>query len=189
MKKVLKITWSILQVLIIVYVILITSLLFFENKYGFSQFGNTVIHNVNKLDTKNISGVKDGDLLIIKHKEKLEVGDIAYYYAVHNDKYIIVTDKVVKVRRDRDNYLYTIDRDTPVTISSTRVIGNKIKNYHGIGRVLRVVESRTGFIFFVLLPIMIVFIYQVYQFLKILRYEKVVELAEKNESVLDDEIL
>lgn len=189
MKKALKITWSILQVLIIIYVILITSLLFFENKYGFTQFGNTVIHNVDKIDAKNIKGVKDGDLLIIKGKKKLDVGDTAYYYAVYNDKYIIVQDKITKLRRDRDNYLYTLDKDNPIVISSTRVIGNKIKTYHGVGRVLRVVESRTGFIFYVLLPIMIVFIYQVYQFLKALRYEKILEKAKEEEAYLDEEIL
>ena len=189
MKKALKIVWNVMQVLIIIYVILITSLLFFENKYGFSQFGDYVIYNVNKLDTKNMSTVKDGDLLIIKTKNKLKIGDTAYYYAVHNEKYVIVNDVITNIRDDKDNYLYTVGKDIPIVISSTRVIGNEISTFPLIGKVLSVVESMYGFIFLVLLPIMIVFIYQVYQFLIVLKFEKVVEKAEEENAYADDEIL
>ena len=189
MKKTLKIIWNVIQVLIIIYVILITSLLFFENNYGFSQFGDYVIYNVNKLDSKNMSTVKDGDLLIIKTKKKLKIGDIAYYYTVHNGKYIIVSDVITNIRDDRDNYLYTIGKDVSIVISSTRVIGDEISTFPLIGKILSVVESMYGFIFLVLLPIMIVFIYQVYQFLIVLRFEKVVEKAEEEKAYADDEIL
>ena len=189
MRKALRTIWNILQVFIIIYVILVTSLLFFENKYGFSQFGDYVIHNVNKLDTKNISGIKDGDLLIIKNKNKLKVGDTAYYYAVYNDKYVIASDKVVRVRKDVDKYLYTLNENSPIIISDSRVIGNKINTYPFIGKILGVFESRIGFIFFVLLPIMVVFVYQLYQFLLMLKYEKIVEMAETESAYVDDEIL
>jgi len=189
MKKGLMITWNILQVIIIIYVILVTSLLFFENKFGFSQFGKYVIHNVNKLDEKNISKVKDGDLIIIKSDSNIKKGDIIYYYAAYNEKYIIVSEEVKDVEKDGNNYLYTINRGNPMMISSTRVIGKSMSNYPLIGKFLDTVESRTGFVFFVLLPIMIVFLYQVYQFLIILRYEKIVDLAEKEEAIVDDEIL
>ena len=189
MKKCLKISWNILQVLIIIYVIFVTSLLFFENKYGFSQFGNYVIHNVNKLDAKNNSKLRDGDLLVIKTNNKLKVGDVAYYYAVYNGKYIIVSNVVKDVRKDRENYLYTMDNKNSFIISSTRVIGKNISTYPKIGKIISVVKSRTGFVFFVLLPIMIVFIYQIYQFFIVLKYEKIVEKADIESAYVDDEIL
>lgn len=189
MKKGLKITWNILQVIIIIYVILVTSLLFFENKFGFSQFGKYVIHNISKLDKKNISNVNEGDLVIIKSESDIKKGDIIYYYATYNEKYIIVSEEVKDVQKDGKNYLYTINKGNPMMISSTRVIGKSMSNYPYIGKILNTVESRTGFVFYVLLPIVIVFGYQVYQFLLILSYEKVVEIAEREDAIADDEIL
>lgn len=166
MKKSLRWTWNIIQALIIIYVILITSLLFFENKYGFSQFGSYIIHNVNVNDVKNTKGIKNGDLVIIKNNTKLKKGDTVYYYAAYKEKYVISSSKINEVKKDRDNYLYSLDN---TVISSTRVMGNKIHRVSHLGKVLSVVESRMGFIFLVLLPILIVFAYQVYQFLV---YEK-----------------
>ena len=114
MKKGLRITWNVLQVIIIIYVILITSLLFFENKYGFSQFGKYIIHNVTKDDAKNTKDISTGDLVIIKNNPKLKVSDNAYYYAISNGKYTISSDVVVEVKKDRDNYLYTVSKDNPI---------------------------------------------------------------------------
>ena len=185
MNKTLKVIWNVTQVLIIIYVIFVTSLLFFENKYGFSQLGNSVIYNVNKSDIKNISKVNDGDLLIIKKSSKLKEENIIYYYAVSNDKYVIAKDKIAGIKKDKDDYLYTLGEDNRIIISSSRVVGNRIIIIPFIGKILGIVKSRIGFIFFVLFPIIIVFVYQLYEFLHILRYEKVEDKA----IYADDEIL
>lgn len=189
MKKSLKIIWNILQVIIIIHVILITLLMFFQNKYGFSELGNYVIYDATKLDHKNISSLNEGDLVIIKDTDKLKKKDVAYYYAVSGEKYIILSGTITDVKKEKNNYSYTIsDGTNKIIISSPRIIGSNIYHFPTIGKILKVVESKTGFIFFILLPIMIVFIYQVYQLLLILRYEKIAE--DKNEdSVVDGEIL
>lgn len=188
-KKALNITWNILQVLIIIYVILITGFIFCENKYGFTEIGDYTFNNVSKLDTKNIKNVKAGDLLIVKNTNDLEAGDIVYYYAAYNEQYIIVSDKVVSKKKDRDTMIYTLNENDPFMVSDSRVIGKYTHNYRNLGKVLSVLESKNGFIFLVLLPIMIVFIYQVKQFLLLLRYEKLEELKEENGEVIDDEVL
>ena len=51
--------------------------------------------------------------------------------------------------------------------------GKYVSVKKGAGRALEVLESRFGFLFLVLLPIMIVFIYQVYQLVVVARYEVV----------------
>ena len=56
-----------------------------------------------------------------------------------------------------------------------------------MGKVLDVLESRFGFLFFVLLPIMIVFIYQVYQFIIVLKYDEVEEDKPKKSKKKDSE--
>lgn len=189
MKKALKIIWNIVQVLIIIYVILITGFIFCENKYGFTKIGDYTFNNVTKLDAKNNKNVKVGDLLIIKTTDDIEKGDTVYYYAAYKEQYIIVSDKVVDKKNDRDTMLYTLNEDSPFMVSDSRVIGKYIHKYNNIGKVLSVLESRNGFIFLVLLPIMIVFIFQVQQFLLLLRYEKLEEIKEESGESIDDEIL
>ena len=60
-------------------------------------------------------------------------------------------------------------------LASERVLGKYANLYPTIGGILEVVESRIGFLFLVLLPIMIVFIYQVYEFIVVLHYEDATE--------------
>ena len=69
--------------------------------------------------------------------------------------------------------LYTLNDNDKSSVSSSRVIGKYVSVKKGAGRALEVLESRFGFLFLVLLPIMIVFIYQVYQLVVVARYEVV----------------
>ena len=84
---------------------------------------------------------------------------------------IIASDKINEVQKDRENYLYTVSNKNTMAISSTRVLGNKFITIPVLGKILEVVESKVGFIFFVLFPIIIVFIYQLYQFIVMVKYE------------------
>ena len=177
MKKVLKHIWNVLQVLIIIYVILITAFIFCENKYGFTQFGSYTFNNVDSIGEKNINNVKDGDLLVIKSDSNIKKGDTVYYYAAYKEKYIIVSNVVTSINKDGKNKNYSVGKENKAIISDTKVIGKDVSIYHNIGKVLSVLESRTGFIFLVLLPIMIVFIYQLYQFLLLIRADKLKDLG------------
>lgn len=183
--KVLKYGWNILQVLIIIYVILITVFIFCENKYGFTQFGKYTFNNVTSIDVKNMDEVREGDLLIIRNSDDIKKGDLVYYYAAYKEKYIIVSNVVNEVTKDRDHYNYTLGRDKTFVVSDSKIVGKYTYVYHNIGSILSVLESRYGFIFLVLLPVMIVFIYQIYQFLLLLRYDKLTDLANgKDEEIL-----
>lgn len=173
MKKVFRVLWSILEVIIIIYVICLTSLLLCKNEHGFTEIGKYTFNNVSLVDERNIHNVKNGDLLIIENSNDIKVGDMIYYYTVYNDKYIIKTNAVVKIESDGYNSLYTLNDEDGITIASTRVLGKRASKYAKWGTVLDILESRIGFLFLVLLPIMIVFIYQVYEFVIIMRYERV----------------
>ena len=187
MKKVLKILWPILEVIIILYVIGITSLILCKNEHGYTQFGEYTLHNVSVFDERNIAKVKNGDLLLIKNSTDIKEGDLIYYYAVNNDLYIIKSDYVKSIEQDDFTALYTLDQKEELVIASTRVLGKDVKVYHNIGKILSIIESRLGFLFLVLLPIMVVFIYQVYEFVIIIRYERlsddeIIEEEDKKKS-------
>ena len=173
MKNLLRWVWSFLEVVIILYVIVLTSFLLCKNKYGYTQFGDYTLDNVSLFDEKNNSNLKKGDLLIVKNSNDIKIGDVVYYYAVYNENYIIKSGPVTDIKSDDYSALYTIDDNGPISVVGTRLLGKYANTYSHIGGVLSILESRIGFLFCVLLPIMIVFIYQVYEFVMIIRYERV----------------
>lgn len=173
MKSFLRWVWSFFEVLIILYVIVLTSFLLCKNKYGYTQFGDYTFDNVSLFDAKNNKNLKKGDLLIVKNSNDINKGDVVYYYAVYNENYIIKSGPVMEIKSDDYSSLYTIDDNGPLSVVGTRLLGKYANTYPRIGGILSVLESRLGFLFCVLLPIMIVFIYQVYEFVIIIRYERV----------------
>lgn len=185
MKKFLHWVWSFLEFVIIVYVIVLTSFLLCKNKYGYTQFGDYTLYNVDIIGEKNIDNSKNGDLLIVKNSNDIQKGDIIYYYAVYNESYIIKSSPVLDIKNDDYSYLYTVDDSGPVSVVGTRVLGKYANTYGHVGTVLSILESRLGFLFGVLLPILIVFIYQVYEFVIIFKYERVENTVETNENSED----
>lgn len=182
MKKVLRFVWSILECIIIIYVVLMTSILLSKNKYGYTQFGKYTISSVNLVSERGIKDAKEGDLLIVKNSNDIKTGDVIYYYVVYNESYVIQSDPVLEVESDDFSSVYTIDRGGTMTIASSRVLGKERKIYHGLGGILSVLESKLGFLFLVLLPVLVIFIYQVYELVMIFRYEKTDDSKEEETS-------
>ena len=183
MKRFLNWVWSIFEVIIIVYVITITCFILCRNDHGFTQFGEYTFDNVSLTDERNIHDTKKGDLLIIKNSNDINVGDMIYYYAVYNDKYVIKTNAVTKIEKDDFTSLYTLNDESGTTIASTKVLGKYASRHANLGAILDVLESKIGFLFLVLLPIMVVFIYQVYEFIVIIRYERREDEEEEEEEM------
>ena len=179
MKKVLQFIWSVLEFIIIIYVILMTSILLSKNKYGFTQFGNLTLCTIDLKDERGIENVKNGDLLLVKNSNDIHVGDVIYYYVVYNESYVVQSAPVVNIESDKYSSVYTIEDEGKLTIASNRVLGKHRAVYHHLGRILDVLESKIGFLFLVLLPILVIFIYQVYELIMIFRYEKVEEDNDK----------
>ena len=182
MKKVLHVIWNIIEVVVIMYVIALTTILLAKNKFGFTQLGDYVITSIESNDVNNIIDTKQGDLLIVKNTSDIAVGDVIYYYAVYDDDYIICSDIVKSMQKDDYSALYTIDDQYSSTVHSTKVIGKYTFKYHNLGNYFAFLQSRVGFLFFVLLPIMVVFIYQIYDFAIVLKYDN-----ENDEHDDDDE--
>ena len=187
MKKFLRFVWNVVEIIIIIYVIFMTSVLLSKNKYGYTQFGTYTITSINLINERGIEGVEPGDLMIVKNTNNIKVGDVIYYYVVYNETYLVQGAPVVRIESDDYSSLYTINRDGELSIASARVLGKERKIYHGLGSVLDVLESKLGFLFLVLLPILVIFIYQIYDLFMIFRYEKVTEKDDKEISSDDKE--
>ena len=182
MKKVLHIGWCCLEVIIIAYVIILTSFILHRNLYGFTQFGNYTFVNVSLWDIRNINGVKKNDLLVIKTNKDIHENDMIYYYYVENDRYIVKTNKVIDISEGTVSTSYQIDDNEMSLIPSSRIIGTSGVTYGFLGGILSILESRYGFIFLVLIPIVIVFSYQLYDFIVTIRSER--EKADELEKTI-----
>ena len=180
MKKAYRILIGVLEIVVILHVIIVTAILLSKNKYGYTQFGDCVISTVSHVDAKEMKSVKKGDLLIVHHKKNIKKGDTIYYYVVNEEAYLIRSDIVSNVETDNYNSIYTIGKNG-MDVASSRVLGKDKITFHHLGSVLDVVESRPGFLFLVLLPIILVFIYQVYELIKVFKEERSKEEKEEEE--------
>ena len=173
MRKVLNWVWSFVEVIIIIYVVLVTMFVLCKNKYGYTQFGDYSFANIDLIAEKNVKDTKKGDLLVVKNSNDIHKGDLIYYYAVLNDNYIVRSAVVADVKEDDYSALYTVSlSNTTINVASSRVLGKYSTVYNNLGSILSVLESRVGFLLLDLLPIMVVFIYQVYEFIIMLKYDE-----------------
>ena len=176
MKKVVKRIWSVLEVIIMIYVVFMTLLFLNKNKYGFTEIGNCVLVSVDGDIEKTVESSKKMDLLILeKNSNKNDYNDKVYYYSVYGEKYIIKYGSLKDEKLSGTNI-----------INDGRVIGTKSRSVPLLGFYLKIVHSKIGFLLFVFLPVFMVFIYQVYEFINDSKNEN---KKIMNKAVVDEEII
>lgn len=186
----------ILEFVIILYVIVITTFLLFRNKYGYTEINNTTLVPL-KIDTAEyVKDGKEGNLLVVKNSSNIREGDLIYYYTIENEQYIVKSEYIKSIFKGDGNKLYTLADESGTTVVSTRVLGKYANQYGGFGTIFSILTSKFGFLLLVLLPIMCIFIYQLYSLIMVLKYEKVELEAldkelnndDKKEEVKKDEV-
>jgi hypothetical protein len=187
MRKFFRGIWLILEVVIIVYVLGITSLILFRNEFGYTQFGDNTLVTINRDNVGELPDSKYGDLLVINNNYGYKKGDNIYYYVVVNDAYIVRYGEIAKTRGTGSSTLYFVkNNDDTNSVTSSKVIGDSVKKYEGYGKTINFLQGKIAFLFLVLLPIMIVFIYQIYELINLVKYEKVdidVKVDKKKDDV------
>ena len=189
LKRLFQFMWDLVEVLIIIYVIFVTTCILSKNRYGYTNlFGYTLV-SVHQEDEAYIKDSKAGNLLVVKNDGNVNKNQYVYYYYAdvadpNNEKYVVRGAFVTDTIKGDGGELYSLkDKEDP-KISKARVLGNYSNQYAVIGGVLEFLETRLGFLFCVLLPIMIVFVYQIYEFVVILNYDKA-DKIRKNEEEID----
>lgn len=162
MKKVLKFILGIIGVCYFAVIILVTACLLCYNEYKVTEmFGYSFI-----LIDENSDMYEDGDLVLFKKNElnEIAVNDQIFFYEVTNGvpqiRYGTVTN-VTSVTTEESTFTINNSHD----ISSESLIGKTetAKKYAGLGQVLSVLESRFGFLILVILPTLILFLYELYR--------------------------
>ena len=149
-----KIITSILGIVFFVFALSMTILLLSYNDYGISQFGNkSLILMTDKIYSENY--------------DKVEVGD--EIFAVRVDAYgntFVEIGTVGKLYPDEN----AISFENGSTFDIKYVLGEAVERHSTIGGILAVTTSKWGFLFLVLVPCFLIFIYEIYSLIIEIKY-------------------
>lgn len=165
---------TILSILAIIYAIIaifVTVCLLSFNDYRVSEFGNTslVIIKNNELAPE----FNKGDLVIASNDSKIEIGDSIFFYDRTGTSVRISYAKVEEVETSSyGEKAYKIEGD--YKISGDNVIGSStdLKVIGTVGTILSVLESRWGFLFLIVLPTLIAFLYEIVEVISEIKNSK-----------------
>jgi len=149
------------------FAIAMTILLLNYNKYGLTQFGNTTFVIVpGEISSETVN---KGDLVLVKSKKiaDLEIGDEIFVYRIINsNKVNVEVGKVGQVYLEEDAIAF----ENGDIFSNEFIIGTSDKIYNKIGTYLSVIESKWGFLFIILVPCLLIFIYEIYALIVEIKY-------------------
>lgn len=163
MKKVVKIFGLLIVAVYLVVAVFLTVCLLNYNKYHITELGkkSLIIVSDDDLEPKYVKN----DLVVVykNNNEDIKSGDYVFFYNAYQNQVSVNLGKIIKSTRvNEKEYTYTLEGN--LEISSQYVIGKSetSKAYSNMGLVLKVLESRLGFLLIIILPILVLFIYQIY---------------------------
>ena len=162
MKKIGKVLLSVLGVIYLGVIIFATVCLLFYNQYKVTQINDKTFILIDSKSDK----YTDGDLVIFTKNPNNEIknGDEIFFYEVSQGKVSVNTGIVSNSEViNEDETTFTINDNHK--ISSESVIGKTLTAnvYPKVGKILYVIESRFGFLLFVILPALLFFFYEIYR--------------------------
>ena len=144
-----------------------TMLLLNYNKYGLTQFGSTTFVIIN--DNISSETFKKGDLVLVETQKiaNLEAGEDLFVYRINTGGSVSVeVGKVGQVYLEEDAVAF----ENGDIFSNQFIIGTPDKIYNEIGTYLAIIESKWGFLFIVLVPCLLIFIYEIYALIVEIKY-------------------
>lgn len=163
MKKVVKIFGLLIVAVYLVVAVFLTVCLLNYNKYHITELGRNslIIVSDDDLEPKYVKN----DLVVVykNNNEDIKSGDYVFFYNAYQNQVSVNLGKIIKSTRvNEKEYTYTLEGN--LEVSSQYVIGKSetSKAYSNMGLVLKVLESRLGFLLIIILPILVLFIYQIY---------------------------
>ena len=117
-----------------------------------------------------------GDLIFdvaVKDAEDLQVGDIITYWTVINGERVLNTHSIYEIY-DGGNYrIFGTKGDNntiadPLTVHESEIIGKYAFRIGGLGKVFDYLQTSTGFLIVVVIPVFIFFLYYLVQFFRVL---------------------
>ena len=167
MKIIFKGLVSFLGVVYIAVAIFTTAFLLNRNDYSVTVFGNSSLFIVNEDELEpNYSA---NTLLVVnkENSDNINVGDKIFYYDTYSNEKVIKYNEVTKKEKVTDTETTFITKENKV-LSSQYVLGTEesTTNYVLLGSILNILQSKWGFLFFILFPLFLAFVYEIYAIIK-----------------------
>ena len=147
--------------------------------------------------------LEPGDLIFgkgVKDSSELEVDDIITYWTVINGERVLNTHRIVGIYDGGNHLIFETQGDNntsadPLTVHESEVVAQyNGKKIDGLGKVFDYLQTSTGFLLVVVLPVAIFFLYHLIQFFRVLfEYNNVknkllYEMERgKNEDMIEEE--
>ena len=192
--KIKRIIIGLLLTLYLLVAVFLTACLLTYNDYKISVFGDKSLIIVKNDDFE--PNYKKGTLLIVKknNNDDIKVNDNIFFYNTYKNQIVVSYSQVIKTEKITDTQTtYTITGN--YELSSDYVIGkaDTTKVINNVGNIMSFLESRWGFLLLIVLPISMLFIYEIYIVVKeIVRPDdeddkKVVKKEIKNDDKSNDD--
>ena len=153
------------------FAITITTLLLNFNDYGVTQLGDNSLVIIK--DRMAFDKYDKGDLVLVKAValRDITIGDEVFIYKITKttngkNKVSIDLGIIGAVHEDDD----AVSFETGETYSSEFIIGKASSIYNNVGTYLSIVESTWGFLFIVLVPSFLIFVYEIYALIVEIKY-------------------
>lgn len=149
------------------FALMMTILLLNFNKYGVTQFGKNSLMIIDE-DIASET-YKKGELVIVKEKkiEDIKEGEELFVYRIDSKG-------IPSINLGKVGEVYVEDQaiafENGETYSMEFVAGVGEEKYEKIGTVLTIIESQWGFLFIVLVPCFLIFIYEIYSLIVEIKY-------------------
>ena len=191
--KALKRTGTIVISVVLWIIILIAAL------YAFTTIATRDNQNVSSIGGYTPMVVKSdsmaptfekGDLIFIKKCDttKLEVGDVICFHTIIDNEYALNTHRIKEIAAQGDVRSYTTMGDNNKGIADQHIIsdGDIVGKYVGhlskMGNVMNFLSSSSGFLIVIVIPMLLFFIYQVYNLIMIsVRLKKAIAVETAKE--------
>lgn len=150
-----------------VFALVMTILLLNFNNFGVTQFGNTSLIIIN--DKISNEDYKKGNLVVVESSkiEDYKIGDYIFTYRVGADRIPTIQLGEIGTLYPEEDSISFVNGET---YSSEYIAGTAVKQYEEIGFYLSIVQSKWGFLFIVLIPVFLIFIYEVYSLIIEIKY-------------------
>lgn len=121
--------------------------------------------------------LEPGDLIFgkgVKDSSELEVDDIITYWTVINGERVLNTHRIVGIYDGGNHLIFETQGDNntsadPLTVHESEVVARyNGKKIDGLGKVFDYLQTSTGFLLVVVLPVAIFFLYHLIQFFRVL---------------------
>ena len=121
--------------------------------------------------------LEPGDLIFgkgIKDTANLEVDDIITYWTVINGERVLNTHRIVEIYDGGGHLIFETQGDNntaadPLTVHESEIVGQYTGNkISGLGKVFDYLQTSTGFLIVVVIPVAIFFLYHLVQFFRVL---------------------